>query len=688
MPDKRASHHSDLDTQELAAKIRELESERNLYKEREERYRAILEGIEDGYYEVDFKGNATFFNKSYCELVGYSEDELMGMNYRNYVNADTAKRLHDIFHHVFNTGIPTRAMDWPLQRKDGTVCYVEISVSLMRNREGKRCGFRGIMRDITQRKKAEEELTQAKIRAEAASVAKSEFLANMSHEIRTPMNAVIGFSDILLDTDLTEEQKDYADSIRKNGDALLSLINDILDFSKIESGELEFEHIDFDPELVVYDVFEAIRPRIGSKPIELLCRIDDDLPPRANGDPGRLRQILTNLVGNAAKFTFQGEIEVSVDVERMDDTALDVHIRVRDTGIGMNEDQLSIIFEPFRQADGSTTRKYGGTGLGLTICRKLATLMGGDIQVESAMGKGTVFHLMLPLACARDKTVRKHSFVSIKGKRVLVVDDNETNLVIVKYILEKEGMAVTILNESGAVMDALLASERSFAPFDLAVIDIQMPGVSGHQVAGQIRAAETPGRRLPLLAFSSLLEKDAEACRKSGFDGFLNKPVNRRKLCRMIEGLLGDVSVKTPAENHAPSPIVTQYSIREDLKRSIRILLAEDNPVNQKMTVILLNKAGYRVDIAGTGQEAVDMITADPDLYDVVFMDVQMPVLDGLKASRMLRDNGFTTIPIIAMTANAVKGDREKCLESGMNDYISKPVRREKVFEMLEKWCF
>ena len=688
MPDKRASHHSGQDTQELAAKIRDLESERNLYKEREERYRAILEGIEDGYYEVDFKGNATFFNKSYCELVGYSEDELMGMNYRNYVNADTAKRLHEIFHHVFNTGIPTRAMDWPLQRKDGTVCYVEISVSLMRNREGKRCGFRGIMRDITQRKKAEEELTQAKVKAEAASVAKSEFLANMSHEIRTPMNAVIGFCDILLDTDLTEEQKDYADSIRKNGDALLSLINDILDFSKIESGELEFEHIDFDPELVVYDVFDAIRPRIGNKPIELLCRIDDDLPPRANGDPGRLRQILTNLVGNAAKFTFQGEIEVSVDIERMDDTSIDVHIRVRDTGIGMSEDQLSIIFEPFRQADGSTTRKYGGTGLGLTICRKLSTLMGGDIRVESAMGKGTVFHLMLPLSCARDKTVRKHSFVSIKGKRVLVVDDNETNLVIVKYVLEKEGMEVTILNESCAVMDALLASERSFAPFDLAVIDIQMPGVSGHQVAGQIRAAETPGRRLPLLAFSSLLEKDAEACRKSGFDGFLNKPVNRRKLCRMIEGLLGDVSVKTTAENQAPSPIVTQYSIREDLKRSIRILLAEDNPVNQKMTVILLSKAGYRVDIAGTGQEAVDMISADPDLYDVIFMDVQMPVLDGLKASRMLRDKGFKNIPIIAMTANAVKGDREKCLESGMNDYISKPVRREKVFEMLEKWCF
>ncbi len=688
MTDNGPTQSNERSVKDLLEKIRALECERDFHKEREERYKAILEGIEDGYYEVDFKGNATFFNKSYSRLVGYSEEELMGMHYRNYVSEDTAKRLHDIFHHVFNTGISTTAMDWPLRRKDGKLCYVEISVSLMRNRDGKRCGFRGIMRDITQRKLAEEELTQAKIKAEAASVAKSEFLANMSHEIRTPMNAVIGFCDILLDTSLTEEQADYADAIRKNGDALLVLINDILDFSKIESGELEFEHIDFDPELVVYDVFDAVRPRIGSKPIELLCRIDDDLPARVNGDPGRLRQILTNLVGNASKFTFQGEIEVSVDITSMDERALAVHFRVRDTGIGMSAEQLPIIFEPFRQADGSTTRKYGGTGLGLSICRKLATLMGGDIRVESALGVGTVFHLTLPLTHAKDTTIRKPRFVSIRNKRVLVVDDNETNLVIVRYILEREGMAVTSLNDGASVMAAVLDARNQGNPYDLAVIDIQMPGMSGYQVAESIRAAEEGGAPLPLLAFSSLLERDAAACRKAGFDGFLNKPVNRRKLCRMIEGLLGECSDHHREESSDKNKIVTQYSIREDLKRSIRILLAEDNPVNQKMTVILLGKAGYHVDVAGTGQEAVDMISADPTMYDVVFMDVQMPVMDGLKASRMIRDRGFAGLPIIAMTANAVKGDREKCLEAGMNDYISKPIRREKVFEMLEKWCF
>ena len=645
------------------------------------RYKMILGKMSEGVFEVTADGRITYANPSALSLAGLPEKSVYGVHIAElFPHRDDGGRIRVALDRLGEVPL-TMGEDSPL-----ALNHRQVSLSILPlNDETSSAAV--ILTDITERKRVEQTLTEAKERAEIASKTKSHFLANMSHEIRTPMNAVIGFTDMLLDTDLTDDQRDYAVTVKKSGESLLSLLNDILDFSKIEAGELNFEKIDFDPELLSYDVCEIIRPRVESKPLEILCHMGADVPSFVKGDPGRYRQVLINLMSNATKFTESGEIELSLDVEAEEADRIKFHATVRDTAMGIPEDKLSLIFDPFQQADGSMTRKYGGTGLGLTVCKQLSRFMDGDVWVESEVNKGSIFHFTAWLDKAEQiDTAGRLKPLTLRDRRILIVDDNSRNLEILTHILDFAGMAVVALKNGEAVVPILREALAAGNPFDLCISDIQMPVMSGYEVAKRVRDEDVPLRDLPMIALSSFMEREAALCKEAGFDGFLSKPIRREKLLQIMARLIQADKSTSEGSDGIRKKIITQYSLLEEMKHSVCILLAEDNFVNQKLAKMMLTKAGYRVVVANNGKEALEKYMASPDDFDLIFMDVQMPEMDGLIATKAIREKGFDSIPIVAMTAHAMKGDREKCLEAGMDDYITKPIKREVVFEVLEKW--
>jgi len=525
-------------------------------------------------------------------------------------------------------------------------------------------------------------------KANAANYAKTQFLAHMSHEIRTPLNAIIGFTDMMLDTRLDEDQRDYVTTTRKSSEALFGLLNNILDFSKIEAGELDLEKSDFDPELLVFDICEMVRPRIGNNPVEVICRIGDEVPQTVKGDPGRYRQVLTNLMGNAAKFTRNGRIELSLDVAETASGRAKLHASVRDSGIGIPEEKLETIFDPFQQADQSMTREYGGTGLGLSISRQIARLMEGDVWGESRIGSGSTFHFTAWMDLSEPGIKKRPVPDSLAGKRILVLDGSPLHLAVLTRGLESAGSTVIEASTASEAFDSLKATLAGGPKIDLGVLDIQVPGTDGCRMATTIRSMGSPLDQLPLIALSASLEREGQKCRQAGFSAFLSKPFPMARFFQMAERLLSEKR-GTPA----PEGLVTRHSVREEMKRSVRILLVEDNPVNQKLARTMLTKAGYPSDVAENGRVALEKYSAAPETFDLILMDVQMPEMDGIQATQAIRkfegsmpEAGRRHVPIVALTAHAMKGDREMCLEAGMDDYITKPIKREVVLEILKKW--
>jgi PAS domain S-box-containing protein len=677
-------------------------------RESQERYRRITNAVTDYIYTVRFDNGCpveTIHSAASVAVSGYMPEELIADPYlwiKMVYPADRDVVCRQVSQCV--SGQDAVPLEHRIIRKDSTMRWVESTLVRHLDLQGKLLSYDGLLRDITERKEAEEQLNKALVdaetlnahleeqtayankmvvQAEAANIAKSEFLANMSHEIRTPMNGVIGMTGLLLDTKLTDEQRQFAEIIRSSGESLMVVINDILDFSKIEAGKLEIETLDFDIRDLLEDFSGMMAVRAQQKGLEFLCAANPDVPSYLRGDPGRLRQILTNLTGNAVKFTDKGEVSVTVTVmAKMDSDAM-LRFSVHDTGIGIPADKTGMLFNKFTQVDTSTTRKYGGTGLGLAISKQLAEKMGGQIGVNSEEGQGTEFWFTVRLALQPDKDCVRRISTQICGKRILVVDDNATNRKILITRLTSWGAFVAESPDGASALNAMLQASETQKPFDVVIADMQMPGMDGLMLGRAIKADERLKETCLIMMTSLSQQGNSDELAAIGFAACLTKPVRTSDMYTLLTAAMAGIP------KQAESPQVVKLDPDSSINHAAsRILLAEDNITNQLVAITMLRKLGYRVDAVANGQEVITSLRTLP--YDLVLMDCQMPEMDGYEAARAIRGGALGVpdpqVPIIAITASTQRNARGRCIEAGMNDYLSKPVQMQELAAILNQW--